>query len=135
MTEDQSAEELVAQLRGQVAATRKSRMDAQRIAATSPLLRTALERASRDRSSGATNETDDLHEEIEHLRDDIAHEVRRVDRVRALFDRADTAYPDLPQRHRLINDLNREGRWRAGLAALAGWQELRLDLPAAEELV
>lgn len=51
---------LIARLREQISLTRWNRMSAQLTVATSNVLEVALERTSRDRSSGATSETDAL---------------------------------------------------------------------------
>ncbi|WP_341977778.1 hypothetical protein [Microbacterium sp. LWO13-1.2] len=120
---------LIARLRDQVAQVRKSRMGAQRTVATSTVLEVALERTSRDRSSGATNETDALREEIEELRDQILHEVRQVDRVRTLFARADAEYPGVARRSRVIVELNREADWRTDLRSREQWQRTRIEIP------
>jgi len=109
-------------------------MSAQRTVATSGVLETALERTSRDRSSGATSETDALREEITELRDSIVREVRQVDRVRTLFLRADAEYSGIPQRARVVAELNREARWRMELRTQEQWQELRVDMPAVEQV-
>lgn len=130
--EDENPTTTIARLREQVAQTRKNRMSAQRTVATSGVLETALERTSRDRSSGATSETDALREEITELRDGIAREVRQIDRARTLFRRADAEYPGLPQRARVVTELNREAQWRMGLRGQEQWQLLRVDLPAVE---
>ena len=132
--EDEDPTATIARLREQISLTRKSRMSAQRTVATSGVLEVALERTSRDRSSGATSETDALREEIAELRDNIGREVRQVDRVRTLFRRADAEYPGLPQRARVVAELNREAQWRMGLRSQEQWQQLRVDVPAVEEV-
>lgn len=83
--DDEDPTVTIARLREQITQTRKDRMSAQRTVATSGVLEVALKRTSRDRSSGATGETDALREEIAELRDSIVHEVRQVDRTRTLF--------------------------------------------------
>ncbi|MCK6065769.1 MULTISPECIES: hypothetical protein [Microbacterium] len=139
-TED--PETVVAELQRDITETRRKRMAAQKVLATQPVLETALERASRDRSTGATNETDALRAEIQELRDSIVHEVRQIDRTRMLFPLADAAYPGLPQRPRLISELNAEASWRRGVIAgqdtadlLASASDVRIVLPTLEDLV
>lgn len=139
-TED--PERVVAELQREITETRRKRMAAQKILATQPVLETALERASRDRSTGATNESDALRAEIQELRDSIVHEVREIDRTRMLFQLADPEYPRLPQRPRLISEFNAEASWRRGVIAgqdtadLPGRESyVRIVLPPAEDLV
>lgn len=124
----------LARLREEVASTRKRRMDAQRAAINAPVVTLALDRASRDRSSRATDETDAMRDEIDGLWDQILREARRVDGVRQLFSRADAAYPDLPSRPRLVSALNAEAQWRAGLSNDSRAGSLRLELPHVEEI-
>lgn len=134
MTGADDATANLAQLREEVASTRKRRMDAQRAAIAAPVVALALDRASRDRSSRATDETDALRDEIDGLWDQILQEGRQVDRVRQLFSRADVAYPDLPSRPRLVSALNSEAHWRVELAADSRAGALRLELPLVEEI-
>lgn len=124
----------LARLREEVVSTRKRRMDAQRAAIAAPVVALALDRASRDRSSRATDETDAIRDEIDELWDQIVQEGRRVDGVRQLFSRADAAYPNLPSRPRLVAALNAEADWRAALSADARASALRLELPRVEEI-
>jgi hypothetical protein len=134
MTDDQDAEKLIATLRQEIAEVRKRRMSAQRTIATTPVLQVALERASRDRSSGATTETDQLRDTIQTLTADVAHEIRKIDRVRTLFALADGEYPQLPQRARLVAELNQEAEWRRVLIADERLAEVHLSLPEAEAI-
>lgn len=134
MKDAEDPADAIARLREQITLARKNRMSAQRVVATSSVLEVALERTSRDRSSGATNETDALREEIAELRDSIVHEVRQVDRARTLFRRADAEYPELPQRARIVAELNHEAQWRMGLRSQEQWQQLRIDMPAVKEV-
>jgi hypothetical protein len=113
MTKQPDGLDAIAQLRQQVADTRNRRMAAQKLAATSPLLSVALERVARDRSSGATIETDNLRDKVEDLRNTLTDELRKVDHVRALFQRADRVFTNVPQRTRLVSELNSEAKWRA----------------------
>ncbi|WP_158698572.1 hypothetical protein [Microbacterium sp. str. 'China'] len=132
--DDEDPTVTIARLREQITQTRKDRMSAQRTVATSGVLEVALKRTSRDRSSGATGETDALREEIAELRDSIVHEVRQVDRTRTLFLRADAEWPDLPQRARVVAELNREAQWRTDLQTRERWQQLRVEMPTVGEL-
>lgn len=125
----------IAALREQVSETRRRRMAAQKIIAASSVLDIAMERAARDRSSGATDETDSLREEISELRDQIIHEVRQIDRIHVLFNRADSVYASLPQRPRLVSELNHEAKWRARLHSDHQWRLLRIELPPVEEII
>lgn len=134
MTQTEDPEVTIARLREEVTETRKKRMAAQKTIATLPNLEVALERAARDRSSGATSETDALREEIHTLRDDIVHEARQIDRVRALFPLADAEHPQLSPRPRLIQELNAETRWRDGVLADERSAQLRIVLPRTEEV-
>jgi hypothetical protein len=134
MTGSDEATTPLARLREEVASTRKRRMDAQRAAIAAPVAVLALERASRDRSSRATTETDELRDEVVSLWDQILQEARQVDRVRELFARADVAYPGLASRPRLVAKLNEEARWRSSLANEDRAVALRLELPRAEEI-
>ncbi|WP_146249066.1 MULTISPECIES: hypothetical protein [unclassified Curtobacterium] len=135
MTGPDDAATTIQQLREKVASTRKQRMDAQRAALVAPVVEVALDRAARDRSSRATNETDAIREEIVGLWDQILQEVRGVDGVRELFARADVAYPDFPARPRLVAELNAEARWRASLSHDARAIALRLAFPPVEEII
>jgi uncharacterized coiled-coil DUF342 family protein len=134
MTGADDATANLARLREEVVSTRKRRMDAQRAAINAPVVALALDRASRDRSSRATEETDALRDEIDGLWDQIVQEGRQVDRVRQLFSRADAAYPGLPSRPRLVAALNAEAHWRAALSADSRAAALRLELPHVEEI-
>lgn len=134
MDENEEPVETITRLRERITLTRKNRMSAQRTVATSTVLEVALERTSRDRSSGATDETDALREEIAELRDKIVQEARQVDRVRTLFSLADAEYPGLPQRARVVAALNQEAYWRADLRGQEEWQRLRVEIPAGEEV-
>ncbi|WIB62122.1 hypothetical protein DEJ13_17775 (plasmid) [Curtobacterium sp. MCLR17_007] len=134
MTGSDDATANLARLREEVVLTRKRRMDAQRAAINAPVVTLALDRASRDRSSHATDETDAIRDEIVDLWDRIMQEGRQADRTRQLFSRADAAYPDLPSRPRLVSALNAEAHWRAGLANDPRAGALRLELPHVEEI-
>lgn len=134
MPSSDDAAATLARLREEVVSTRKRRMDVQRAAIAAPVAALALDRASRDRSSRATTETDELRDEIVGLWDQILQEGRQVDRVRQLFGRADAAYPDLPSRPRLVAALNAEAHWRAALSADSRAGALRLELPHVEEI-
>lgn len=134
MTDEQNAEKLIATLRQEIADVRKRRMSAQKTIATTQVLQVALDRASRDRSSGATAETDQLRDTIQTLTNDIVHEIRQIDRVRTLFALADSEYPQLPQRARLVAELNQEADWRHSLIADERLTEFRVALPDAEAM-
>lgn len=134
MTDEQDAEKLIATLRQEIAEVRKRRMSAQRTIATTPVLQVALERASRDRSSGATTETDQLRDTIQTLTADVAHEIRQIDRIRTLFALADREYPQLPQRQRLVAELNQEAEWRRSLVADERLAEVHISLPEVEAI-
>lgn len=135
MPEDEDPEKEIARLRQEISDIRKKRMAVQRTVATTPVVETALERTSRDRSSGATGETDALREQIQKLRDDIVDEARSIDKIRSLFQRADAVYPGLPQRGRMVAELNNEATWRNAMRSDERRVELRLVLPSAQELV
>jgi uncharacterized coiled-coil DUF342 family protein len=135
MTQIEDSKTPIAQLREQITEVRKKRMAAQKAVATTPNLAIALERVARDRSSGATNETDALREEIHTLRDDIVHEARQIDRVRTLFALVDAEYPQLPPRTRLVKELNEERQWRVGTISNEQTATLRIVLPETEEIV
>ncbi|WP_434317511.1 hypothetical protein [Leifsonia sp. P73] len=132
MTEEQEAGQLIAKLRQEIAEVRRKRMSAQKTIATTPVLQVALERASRDRSSGATAETDQLRDTIQTLSSDIVHEIREIDKIRVLFANADSVYPELPQRPRLVAEFNVEADWRRSLITDERLAELRIVLPEAE---
>lgn len=134
MTQNDDPEKDIAQLREEITATRKRRMAAQKTVATMPNLQIALERAARDRSSGASDETDNLREEIQTLRDQIAHDVRQIDRARALFPFVDAEYQQIPARGRLVNEFNEEARWRQCVLADERSARLRIVLPKTEEV-
>lgn len=134
MTETRDPETAIAQLREQIVTTRKARMAAQKTIATMPNLEIALERAARDRSSGATSETDALREEIQTLRDDIVSEARGVDKMRGLFPRVDAKYPSLAPRARLVKEFNQEAQWRESVLSDERSAQLRLVLPRTEEV-
>jgi hypothetical protein len=139
MVENEDPAAVIARLQTDIADSRRKRMAAQKTLAMQPVLETALERASRDRSTGATNETDALRSEIQTLRDRIVHEVRQIDRTRSLFQLADAAHPGLPQRARLVQELNQEAQWRrrviSDLDSDAHAPDARIVLPPAEDLV
>jgi hypothetical protein len=135
MTDPEDPEAVIARLREAVAVTRRQRMNAQKAAIAAPVLEVALNRAARDRSSRATNETDAIREEIADLWDQIFQEARQVDRVRELFARADAVYPRLSPRPRLVAELNEEARWRASFLKEDQAIALRLELPHVEECV
>ncbi len=96
MTGADDAAANLARLREEVVSTRKRRMDAQRAAIAAPVVALALDRASRDRSSRATDETDAMRDEIDELWDQIVQEGRQVDGVRQLFRRARRRLPGSP---------------------------------------
>jgi hypothetical protein len=135
MTQNEDSETVIAALRTAITETRRKRMAAQKTIATTPNLEIALDRVARDRSSGATNETDALREEIHKLRDDIAHEARQIDRVRALFPKVDAEYPQLAPRPRLVKEFNQESQWRNDILADERSAELRITVPKAKEIV
>lgn len=135
MAEVEDPEATIARLREEVVATRKQRMNAQRAAIAAPVLEVALDRASRDRSSRVTNETDAIREEIADLWNQILQEVRQVDRVRELFARADAVYPRLPARPRLVAELNAEAQWRDAVLREDRAIALRLELPHVEACI
>lgn len=134
MTQNDDPEKEIAQLREEITETRKRRMAAQKSIATMPNLKIALERAARDRSSGASDETDALREEIQTLRDQIVHEARQIDRMRDLFPFVDAEYPQIPSRGRLVNEFNEETRWRQCVLADERATRLRIVLPRTEEV-
>lgn len=134
MTETDDPDKVIARLRDDVAETRKKRMAAQKIIATMPNLEIALGRAARDRSSGATAETDALREEIHTLRGEIVHEVRQIDRVRVLFPMVDAEYPQLAPRGRLVKEFNQEAQWREGVLSDERSEQLRVVLPRTERV-
>lgn len=133
MTQTEEPDHSIAHLREELTQARKKRMSAQKTIATTPNLELALERVARDRSSGATGETDAFREEIHTLRDDIVHEARQIDRVRMLFPRVDAEYSDLPPRPRLITELNQEKQWRDGVLSDERSAQLRIVLPTTKE--
>jgi uncharacterized coiled-coil DUF342 family protein len=135
MTQTEDPEKVIAQLREEITETRKKRMAVQRTVAGTPNLELALDRVARDRSSGDTGETDALRDEIHTLRDDIVHEVRQIDRTRALFSRVDEAYPLLAPRARLVKELNQEKQWRDGVLSDARSEQLRIVMPETKEVV
>ena len=135
MTENEDSDQAIARLRGEITETRKKRMAAQRTIAATPDLEIALARVARDRSSGATSETDALREEIHTLRDDIVHEARQIDRVRALFPRVDAEYPQLSPRTRLVKEFDQERQWRDGVLADERSEQLRIVMPRTKEVV
>jgi hypothetical protein len=135
MAETEDSEKTIARLREDITETRKKRMTAQKTIATTPNLEIALDRVARDRSSGATNETDALREEIHTLRDDIVHEARQIDRVRVLFPKVDAAFPLLAPRQRMVKEFNQECQWREGVLADERAVELRIVMPSATEIV
>jgi uncharacterized coiled-coil DUF342 family protein len=132
MTQTEDPESTIARLREEITRTRKQRMAAQKTVATTPNLEIALDRVARDRSSGATGETDALRMEIDALRQDIVHEVRQIDKVRTLFPRVDAEYPELSPRTRLVRELNEEEIWRRGMLSNERSIQLRIMLPRPE---
>jgi hypothetical protein len=135
MTQTDDPEKTIAQLRVEITETRKKRMAAQKTIATMPNFKVAVDRVARDRSSGASDETDALREEIHTLRADIVHEVRQIDRTRALFSLVDAEYPQLTPRARLIKEFNQERQWREGVLSDERSAELRIVLPRTKEVV
>jgi hypothetical protein len=135
MTDTEDPDKAITRLREEITETRKKRMAAQKTIAATPDLELALDRIARDRSSGATNETDALREEIHTLRDDIVHEARQIDRTRALFPRVDATYPKLTPRPRLVKEFNEERQWRESVLADERSEQLRIVLPRTKEII
>ncbi|XKH58418.1 hypothetical protein LG293_17510 (plasmid) [Citricoccus nitrophenolicus] len=134
MADADDPEKVIATLREQITETRKRRMATQKALSAIPNLEIALDRAARDRSTGATDETDTLRQEILTLRDDIMQKVRGVDKTRDLFALIDAEYPHLEPRARLIKELNAEARWRNEVRSDERSARLRIVPPAAEEI-
>lgn len=124
----------VARLQKEVVETRKQRMAAQKVIVTKPVLEVALERASRNRSSGATDATDASRDEINSLRADVMAWIYDIDKMRRHFATADAAYPGLPARARVIQELNDETRWRDRLIEDERLREVRLNIPQTPEV-
>lgn len=134
MAETEDPEKVAADLREQITETRKKRMAAQKTIAAIPNLEIALERTARDRSTGATDETDALRGEISTLRDSVVHEAREIDRLRSLFAAVDAEYPQLAPRARLVKEFNQEAQWRDSILSDERSIQLRIVLPRTEEI-
>lgn len=134
MTETEDPGKVAADLREKITETRKKRMAAQKTIAAIPNLEIALERTARDRSTGATDETDALRGEISTLRDSVVHDAHEIDRMRSLFPAVDAEYPQLAPRARLVKELNEESQWRDSLLADERSKQLRIVLPRSEEI-
>lgn len=109
-------------------------MSAQKTIAAKPVLEVAVERMSRNRSSGSTDETDALREEINSLRAEVTSEIKEIDHIRALFMRADAVFEELPGRARLVQRLNTESQWRHRVLEDHQLGQVRIVLPQNKEV-
>ena len=113
---------------------RERRRKAQRDIAQAGVLRLAIERTARDRSSGTTDEIEHTRDLAQGVFDEIGDLVGEVDNRRLLFNLLRKAYPAVPVPPRLSTVFTEEAAWRETVNADERSVTFRLQLPPAGEL-
>lgn len=134
MSDPQDLATEVAQLHERLTAVRKQRMAAQKNAVSKPVLELALERVSRNRSSGATDEIDELLEELNRFRSEIMVEIHSIDRTRSLVEKLSAELPGLEGLDRMFAVLNLETAWRNELIDNDDISRVHLSFPRNQEV-
>jgi hypothetical protein len=132
-----SAEDLEAveqALTAELAELRERRRKAQRDIAQAGVLRLAIERTARDRSSGTTEEIEHTRDRAQQVLDEIGDLVGEMDNRRILFIRMREAYPAVQVPPRLSAAFAEEAAWRETVNADERSVAFRLQLPPAGEL-
>ena len=113
---------------------RERRRKAQRDIAQAGVLRMAIERTARDRSSGTTEEIEHTRDLAQQVFDEIGDLVGEVDNRRVLFNRMRKEYPAVQVPPRLAAVFAEEAAWRETVNADERSVAFRLQLPQAGEL-
>jgi hypothetical protein len=121
-------------LTAELAELRERRRKAQRDIAQAGVLRLAIERTARDRSSGTTEEIEHTRDLAQGVFDEIGDLVGEVDNRRLLFNRMREAYPAVQVPPRLSAVFAEEAAWRETVNADERSVAFRLRLPPAGEL-
>ncbi len=121
-------------LTAEVAELRERRRKAQRDIAQAGVLRLAIERTARDRSSGTTEEIEHTRDLAQGVFDEIGDLVGEIDNRRLLFNRMREAYPAVQVPPRLSAVFAEEAAWRETVNADERSMAFRLQLPPAGEL-
>ena len=134
---DASGEDLAAvekALTAELADLRERRRKAQRDIAQAGVLRLAIERTARDRSSGTTEQIEHTRDLAQQVFDEIGDLVGEADNRRMLFDRLREAYPAVKVPPKLSAAFAAEAAWRETVNADERAVAFRLQLPPAGEL-
>jgi hypothetical protein len=117
-----------------LAELRERRRKVQRDIAQAGVLRLAIERTARDRSSGTTEEIEHTRDVAQEVFDEIGDLVGEMDNRRILFKRMREAYPAVQVPPRLSAVFAEETAWRDTVNADERSVSFRLQLPPAGEL-
>lgn len=118
-------------LAAELAELRERRRKAQRDIAQAGVLRLAIERTARDRSSGTTDEIEHTRDLAQHVFDEIGDLIGEADNRRILFNRLRKAYPVVQVPPRLSSVFAEEAAWRETVNADERSAAFRLHLPPA----
>ena len=121
-------------LTAELAQLRERRRKAQRDIAQAGVLRLAIERTARDRSSGTTDEIEHTRDLAQGVFDEIGDLVGEVDNRRLLFNLLRKAYLGVPVPPRLSAVFAEEAAWRETVNADERSVTFRLQLPPAGAL-